>query len=215
VRISFFLTTLVIAGAAGIQAGVITFASNGTAADPLEYQTYGATLAIVQHPVWAAPLPGSSWVSYGITGDQDTPNYFMPANGTVVSFFQSFSIPMLSNVATVTFRADDSAALYVNGKLVVPEAPSAGNQYSICSDLPVGCLVKTQMTANIAPYLVAGTNVLRFDLAQRNSYSFGLNYAGYASWAETTVVVQNPEPASFAMLGVALIAIGFWRRKPR
>jgi hypothetical protein len=199
----------------GMQAGTITFSSNGTAADPFEYQTYGATLAIAQHPIWAAPLAGSSWVSYGITGDQDAPYYFMPSNGTVVSFFQLFSLPMMADVATVTFRADDSAALYVNGRLVVPEAPSAGNQYSVCSDLAVGCLLRTEVTANIAPYLVAGSNVLRFDVAQRNDYSFGLNYAGSASWVDTHQSVESPEPDTFAMLGLAFIALGVRGRKLR
>jgi len=207
----FFLSALVITGSIGMQAGTITFASVGTAADPNQYQSLGNSLVIAQHPGWAAPLPGSSWVSYGDTGDPAGPTYFMPANGTIVSFFQLLSIPGAPSAGSVTFRADDSSALYVNGTLVVPEATGVNNNYTVCSDYPVGCLVQTEVTANITPYLIGGqTNVLRFDVAQRNSISFGLNYSGSASWNETT---ETPEPATLLMMGAGFALLGVIRKR--
>lgn len=209
----FFLSALVITGSIGMQAGTITFASVGTAADPLQYHSLGDSVAIAQHPNWAAPLPGSSWVSYGTTGNPAAPGYFMPPNGTVVSFFQSLAIPVTPYAATVTFRADDSSTLYVNGALVVPEATNINNTYYVCSDYPVGCTLRTEVTTNITPYLVAGqNNVLRFDVAQRYSYSFGLNYSGSVSWNEPPPG-DVPEPATLAMFGVGFAVLGLLRHK--
>lgn len=195
-----------------LQAAVIGIASEGNAVDGDEVYTSGIgngnTLAIAQHPLWAAPLGGSTWVSYGITGDPNAPGYFQPANGLVMSFFDTILVSGGNVLAgTITVRADDSTAMYINNVKVFDEATQASNTYTVCSDFAPGCLTTTEITVNIAPFLTAGNNVLRFDVAQRNNYSFGLNYAGSVTTGEI------PEPSTYALIGSALLGLGILRRR--
>jgi len=200
----------------GVLSGAtITFASQGTPSDPNEWNSLGGTIAIAPHPAWAAALPGSSWVSYFNTGDPASPYYMSPSNGTVVSFFELLTLPWEPNTATITYRADDSAAFYINSVLVRPEAPGSGNTYKLCSDFPVGCKANTEVTMDITSYLQTGANTLRFDVAQRNGVSFGLNYLGSADGPRRGIENPVPEPATFGLIGTSLLGIGLWRRKTR
>lgn len=198
---------------AALSGATVNFSSQGTTADPGEINSLGPTLAIAQHPAWAPPLAGSSWVSYGITGNPASPGYFAPANGTVVSFYEVLYLPWLPSAAQITIRADDSTAFYVNGSFVQPEAPTAGNTYTTCSNFPVGCLVSTQVTLNIASVLQQGPNILQFDVAQRQGSSFGLNYAGFVDGEPRPTPERTPEPATFGLIGLALITFGVFRRR--
>lgn len=198
------------------QAATITFASEGTAIDADEFNAFGATLVITPNPGWVAALPGSWWVSYANTGNMFTPGFTYTPNGTVVSFFDTVALPETPTFAWITYRADDSAAFYINNVLVQPEAPQAGNTYQVCSDFAVGCTVQTELTLNITPFLTAGQNVLRFDVAQRAGYSLGLNYAGTVDYLvsdEPEPVV--PEPGTLLLIGSALIVVGLLRRNAR
>jgi hypothetical protein len=193
-------------------AASFTISSNGTATDANESNsTGGPTLAIAKHPGWVNPLAGSEWVSYGTTGDPNAPGYFMPANSTIVSFFDMVILDYLPTIASITVRADDSTSLYINGSLVFSEATQAGNTYTTCSDFPVGCLETTEVTADITSFLNAGANTFRFDVAQRASISFGLNYRGTIETPEPNNDV--PEPATYAMIGGALIGLNLYRRR--
>ncbi|MBI4904625.1 MAG: hypothetical protein HY820_13370 [Acidobacteria bacterium] len=204
-----------IAAATAAIASPINFFSQGTATDPNESNTMGNTVIVMKDPGWAAALAGSEWVSYGQTGNQYMPGYFMPANGTVVSFFELLTLPWIPSAAMVTYMADDSAALYINGVLVQPEAPVDNNSYRICSDYTPGCRTSTSVTLNIAPFLQAGDNTLRFDVAQRGSYSYGLNYAGFADGnvLPPPPDVTTPEPTTLVFTGCVLIGLGLLRRK--
>ncbi len=194
------------------QADTITFSSQGTALDPNEYNALGATVVTTPHPGWVAALAGSSWVSYGSTGIPYTPGFSYTANGVVISFFELLTLPEAPLVASLTYRADDSAGLYINNTLVQAEAPQQGNTYFTCSDFAVGCKEQTQLTLDISSYLVQGVNTLRFDVAQRAGHAFGLNYAGSVEYVVRDDV-DTPEPATFGLIGVALIAAGLFRRK--
>lgn len=207
------ITALALCFGALAHADTITFASEGTALDPNEWNALGATVAIVPHDGWAAALPGSSWVSSAPTGKPFVPGFVYIPNNFVLSFFQSLAIPEIPLAAQLTFRADDSAALYINNVLVQPEAPQVGNTYFTCSDFAVGCRVQTELTLNIAPYLAQGQNTLRFDVAQRAGWSFGLNYAGSVEYVSHDDVEETPEPATLGLAGVALVAAGLFCRK--
>lgn len=207
------LIILWLCGTSALSAATLNFASLGTAGDPNQYNMKGDNVVISGHPGWASPLPGSAWVSYAETGNPDAPGYFMPANGLVVSFFQAISLPWVPTSATLTYRADDTAGLYINNMLVQLEASSVGNTYSRCSDFAPGCIVSTQITINILPYLSQGTNMIRFDVSQRNSLSFGLNYSGSVTGSNTTPTNDTPEPGSWALLGAGLAAAGLRKRK--
>lgn len=202
--------TLGVTMLASANASVVTISSLGSAADANESNSLGATLVINQHPGWAPAVAGSEWVSYGSTGDYNAPDYFMPANGTVVSFFDSFFLAGSPLSGSVTIRADDSTSMWLNGTKLLNEAIMTGNTYTRCSDFPVGCLESTTVTVDLSPYLVQGNNQLRFDVAQRNSYSFGLSYAGTAQSEIPNGDV--PEPATFALIGAALIALRLIRK---
>lgn len=194
-----------------LPATTISFGSEGSVADSGEWNSAGQTLAIHAHPGWVSPLAGTSWVSFGTTGNPADPGYFVPPDGQIVSFYQAFTLPFQPVLGSVTFRADDSSALYVNNVLVRAEAPIVGNSYFRCSDYPVGCTLETQLTLDISAYLRQGSNLLRFDVAQRNGVSFGLNYAGFATGGSQPPDGDVPEPGSLALIGGGLLAIGYAR----
>lgn len=207
------LALLALSAGALVQADTITFASQGSALDPNEWNALGNTLAIVPNDGWAAALPGSSWVSYDNTGKPFAQGFHFTANNYVLSFFELLAVPEVPVAATLTYRADDSAALYINSVLVRAEAPQAGNTYYTCSDFAVGCLVQTEVTLDIASYLVQGANTLRFDVAQRGGWSFGLNYSGSVEYQPQNDEPDVPEPATYALIGAGLLAAGLCRRK--
>jgi hypothetical protein len=191
------------AGAEASAAPLVFFGSDGGAG---ESNNFGDTVAISQHPGWANPYSGTSWVSYGTTGDPSAPGYFVPSNGTVVNFYDSFYLPSTTDVTGwMRVMADDSASIYVNGTLLMAEAPQAGNTYATCSDTPVGCLNSTAVVLDITPLLQQGNNSLLFNVAQRKGSSLGLNYFGEVN--------QVPEPASMMLIGTGLIGIAARARK--
>jgi hypothetical protein len=191
----------------------ITLASVGTAADAGQTNSNGATIAIAPNSLWAAALPGSSWVSYASTGSTTAAGFLVVANGTVVNFSDVFNVSGTPTGGSISVLADDSAAVYLNGVLLQAEAPSAGNKYAICSDFGIGCLVAT--TINLpASDLNEGSNTLVFAVAQRNGVSFGLDYAGFVTDPSTTV----PEPGMALLMMLGLVSVGgasFFRKTGR
>jgi hypothetical protein len=191
------------AGSEASAAPLVFFGSDGGAG---ESNNLGDTVAISQHPGWATPYDGTSWVSYGTTGNPSAPGYFVPSNGTVVNFYDSFWLSSTTDVTGwMRVMADDSASIYLNGTLLMPEAPMAGNTYATCSDKPVGCLESTAVLLDITPLLQQGNNSLLFNVAQRHGSSLGLNYIGEVN--------QVPEPASMMLIGTGLIGIAARARK--
>jgi hypothetical protein len=184
------------------KADTITLASVGTATNSGQFNSSGSTIAITPNASWASALAGSSWVSFGTTGNVSAPGFFVVPNGTVVSFFDVFNVPGIPASGSITVLADDSAAVYLNGVLLMSEAASAGNQYTTCSDFGVGCLVSTVIDLP-ASVLKSGSNTLQFDVAQRNAFSFGLDYLG--SVIDPTSV---PEPGVALLMSIGLVSIG-------
>jgi hypothetical protein len=136
-------------------AATITFSSIGTAADPNQTNSTGLnTIAIAKNPVWGNPLPGSQWVSYGVTGDPNAPGYFVVPNNSIVTFTQTFFLSGAPLGGSVGVMADDSTSVLLNGIVLMPEAPQEGNMYRLCSDVPIGCLFPT--IVDLTPALHAG-----------------------------------------------------------
>lgn len=168
-----------------------------------ETTSVGTARTITPHPSWAQPLEGTQWISIAQTG---WPLATWLPNGTVVSFSEAFSLASMPSSATVTYAADDSASLYVNGVLVLAEASTAGNGYTVCSDVAPTCTSHTQV--NILPWLHLDSNEIRFDVAQRGGWSYGLNYAVGLAWMDEPPVVPTPEPGTWVVVIVfALMAV--------
>lgn len=157
------------------------------------------TVAITPHPSWAPAIGGTSWISIAQTG---WPLATYISNGTVVSFSEVFSLASMPSSAMVTWAADDSAALWLNGRMVAPEAPTAGNAYTVCSDIAPTCTAHS--VTDILPWLTLGDNALRFDVGQRGGYSFGLNYA--VEIAGLDDALNTPESGTW-IIGLVLAVI--------
>jgi hypothetical protein len=186
---------------------VISLASTSTLIDSGQYNSSGNTIAIAPNAAWAAALPGSSWVSFASTGDTAAPGFFVVPNGTVVSFFDVFTLPGIATSGTLTVMADDSAAVLLNGVVLMAEADSAGNTYATCSDFGIGCVRPTTIDLP-ASLLQTGSNTLEFQVAQRDGSSLGLDYSG-----TVTDPPSVPEPGSEMLVGIGLLIVAIVGRR--
>ena len=207
VAVLFVLFTLAVIKPAKADS-VITLASASTAADSSQTNSNGPNVAIAPNSNWASALPGSSWVSFAPTGDDTASNFVTVANGTVVSFYDTFTLAGPATSGTLSVMADDSATVLLNGVQLIGET-LANNTYAICSDFGVGCLQPTVLDLPVS-LLKTGANTLEFEVAQRAGDSFGLDFLG-----SITDPVNTPEASSGAFLTLALLGLalfGFSRK---
>lgn len=190
-------------------ANTITLASTGTTADPGQTNAMGNTIVIPADDAWAAALPGSQWVSYTTTSDMNS-NFVIVPNGTVVAFYDTFTITGTVASASITVMADDTTSVILNGHLLVADAPTTNNTYATCSDFAIGCLASTALTVNLpSADFVTGQNTLEFDVEQVAGWSYGLDYAGTIDDPSPT-----PEPASLLLFASGAFAVaGVLRKK--
>jgi hypothetical protein len=165
-----------------------------------------ATQVISANPAWAAPLPGSNWISFANTGNPSAPGFTVLPNGTAVTFTDTFNLTGTITGATLDVLADDTASVWLNGMELA--SANLGGSYPTCSSLPIGCLTSTMGVFNFAelqPYLTDGTNTLSFVVYQEAGSSYGLDYAG--------TVTTTPEPGSLMLLGIGLMGIALTARR--
>jgi PEP-CTERM motif len=202
------LAAIALLTSTAVYADTVTLASLGTAADAGQTNSSGnPTIAIDPNAAWSSALGTSSWVSFTTSGNTSASNYAQVANGTVTSFFDTFSLSGTPTSGSIEVMADDSTSVWLNGNLLVAEASTTNNTYSTCSDFAISC--RGAYVINLpTDYLVTGNNVLQFDVAQRAGMSYGLDYYGTIN---TTAAV--PEPSSILLLGSGISAAFMRLRK--
>jgi len=75
----------------------------------------GPTQNIIGNSAWAAPLAGSSWVSFTTTGATNNSNFYTVPNGTAVTFAETFTLNGPITNAFLNVLADDTTAVILNG----------------------------------------------------------------------------------------------------
>jgi hypothetical protein len=203
------LAAIALLASTAVYADTVTIASLGFVADAGQTNNSGVgqTIAIDPNAAWSNALGTSSWVSFTTSGNTSASNYAQVANGTVTSFFDSFTLSGTPTSGSIEVMADDSTSVLLNGHLLIAEASTTNNTYSTCSDFAIGC--KGAYVINLpTDYLVTGDNVLQFDVAQRAGVSYGLDYYGVIN--QTAAV---PEPSSMLLLGSGISAVFMRLRK--
>lgn len=162
-----------------------------------------ATFNISPGSTWHAPIGTSSWVSFNAnTGPTST--LVVPNGDYVYDTTFNLSAADVNDVVTLSVLADDTVSVFLNNGLVLQSAGPMGanNSYAKCSDVAPNCL--TPFTFSFSG-LVAGQNVLTFDVKQVNLVNEGLDFSGSIS--------SVPEPLSLALFGTGLLGlVGLSRR---
>jgi hypothetical protein len=191
----------------------------------------GTDVAIADpDPAWAPAGSSASWISYSDTGfNACLPGSSNPApcaantpvtGAPTAIFTKDFTLPNADNSGSITIWADDTAAVYLDGILLIPANASLDGH---CASGPVGCLAvngavfnfpgpDTYIDGMTLPVLGAGEHVLTVDAYQLGGGPFGVLYAGSF---DSQPASSTPEPASYALLGLGLAGMGLRARRKK
>lgn len=169
----------------------------------------GTNQFITPHPAWSPNSPLGSWISFAPTGVGGVvlPNSAIPGPPTAI--FTEF-LPLGTNWFSGIFWADDTASVTLfdatnPGGLLLKAANPL--QDGACAAGPIGCEPIEGWVSGIIPVNPNGAAWIEIGAYQRGLVTFGAKYEGQAN------VV--PEPASFLLLGSALLLVGASRKFAR
>lgn len=169
----------------------------------------GPTVVLSSVPAVWGNLPVGDWVSYAQTGlngivAPDTNN----VNSPTATFYEQFVLPYGNNTGSAIFGADDTMAVYIINSLhpggYMLKAAN-WTQDATCAAGPIACEQAEFQTISLTGHLAQGNNKLVLWTYQRAGYSFGAVWEGS--------VESVPEPATFALMGLGLLAVGLVHRR--
>lgn len=206
-KLFYFAVTLIFLGIAANATTIFIDSNALSTTNNSSHITVDLSGTLHPNSGWAAALSGSDWISYGPTGNSGDPGYFSPSDGTLVTFSLPFTLSGLIMGGRLKVLADDSTSVILNGHTLIAADTTPGSR---CSNAPVGCRTSTEgifTFGALSPYLVDGVNTFQFGVLQVSGSSFGLDFAGHVDTTPT------PEPATFGVIGGALIALAALRRR--
>ncbi|MGA3202134.1 MAG: hypothetical protein ABSF12_06530 [Bryobacteraceae bacterium] len=188
----------------GAAANATTVFIDSNAADT----TNNSGHATVDMP-WALALPGSLWISNDPEGEDRGPEFFSPVDETDITFVTMFTLSGAITGGGLTVLADDITSVILNGHKLPRADLTLG---FACAKGPLWCLPPTAEVftfAELAPYLVDGSNTLSFGVMQFTGSFFGLDFAGVVDTAALDPP-PTPEPSTLASIsgGLLLLAAG-------
>jgi PEP-CTERM motif len=229
-KIGLGLIIAVAAVAPRAHAGTIVDVNSGLYMAPTESNNITGSDVILLDvaPAWAPNGQNADgmpylWVSYADTGSNCTnlgtcpPNTTVPPDGSMGSptaiFKQTFDLPFASNAGSISFWADDTAAVYVDG---VEWIPPSGVLGPACTASGIGCMADHDVTLNfgVGSGLVdlgAGSHTIQIDAYQLWGGPFGVMYGGEITSSATT----TPEPSTYLLGGLGAIALLIASRRVR
>jgi len=166
-------------------------------------------------PEWTLPTGGADWISYENSGWSTITNSAIitvpntsSQNTPSAVFTQTFTDVNSPLDLSITVWADDSAAVFLDGTQISGNANFTQTPGIYCAPTGITCdgLGSTFTVNNLA----AGTHTLTFDVYQVGGGSFGLMYSGTVTDNAQTL---TPEPGSYALLGMGLVALALFRVK--
>jgi hypothetical protein len=201
-----FLLTFLVLAATSTQAAVIYLNSDTTLSDPRQTnnQTHD-NVAITPNTAWN-PNGAGIWISFTNSGDGAStilPNAGSTNVDPTAIFYLDFVLNTAAQDGTITVWADDTARVYMDSTMLIE---ANGTQGSACAAGPVGCTTANGAVLDLTPLnLQAGAHQLRIEAYQLGGSVFGVQYAGS--------ITETPEPATFALLGTALIGLCYALRR--
>lgn len=208
------LPALVLAMSVSAYASTVSLFSDSTTVNYVGYSLTSTPLGgagsaavnVSSGNVWQDALAGSSWVSD--TANSGPVNNIADPNG-YYTFVSTFVLdPGNTYSGAIKVLADDTAAVYLNGKLIQDFAKLGDDSHCATGGGGPTCGspgTDSSWLVSLNSGLVAGENTLTFVEWQSGSSAAGIDFAGSVNESFSS---PAPEPGSLMLLGTGLLGLG-------